>query len=98
MGLTGGIADVGGLVDCLLGIHKGVADDSILDHYDSVRREIYHKYIDTISSENLNRLNKQDPEKALENDKFFQLCLQAEQDDDLMRKMQLVNIYFLNVL
>lgn len=31
MGLTGGIVDIGGLFDCLVGIYDGVADDTILD-------------------------------------------------------------------
>jgi len=31
LGLTGGIVDVGGLSDCLVGRSKGVADESILD-------------------------------------------------------------------
>jgi 2-polyprenyl-6-methoxyphenol hydroxylase-like FAD-dependent oxidoreductase len=92
MGLTGGIADVGGLVDCLVGIAKGYADDRILDEYDRVRRDIYHKAIDPISTENLKRLNRQDPETALENDDFFQMCLACEKDHDKSRETQLVSL------
>ncbi|OQV05092.1 FAD binding domain-containing protein [Cladophialophora immunda] len=89
LGLTGGIADIGGLYDCLLGIHQGLADDSILDQYDRVRREIYDKVINPMSSENFTRLNRQDPEKAMENDPFFQLCLKGESDKEFSKNMQL---------
>ncbi|KAH7627847.1 hypothetical protein B0T09DRAFT_402573 [Sordaria sp. MPI-SDFR-AT-0083] len=37
LGLTVGIVDVGSLYDCLLRIHTGQADDSILYKYDEVR-------------------------------------------------------------
>ena len=88
--MTGGIADVGSLADCLIGIHKGLATDGILDHYDRVRRDIYNRVINPISSENFTRLNRQDPEKALENDPFFKLCLKAEQDKEFSLNLQLV--------
>lgn len=89
--MVGGIADVGGLSDCLIGIDQGLASDSILDHYDRVRRDIYNKTINPLSSENFTKLHKQDPETALQEDEFFKACLKAETDLDLSRHMQLVN-------
>ncbi|KAM5374836.1 hypothetical protein ACJZ2D_006330 [Fusarium nematophilum] len=89
LGLTGGIADVGGLADCLIGIHQGLASDSILDHYDRARREVYDKTINPISSENFRRVSKQDGELALENDEFLKLCLKAEEDPQFSKALQL---------
>ncbi|KEF59448.1 uncharacterized protein A1O9_04292 [Exophiala aquamarina CBS 119918] len=91
LGLTGGLADIESLYDCLIGIHEGKAQDSILDKYDEVRREMWHKFIDPISSENLRRLNGQDPEKARENDSLLQMLERASRDPNLARTMQLVS-------
>lgn len=90
LGLTGGLADVESLFDCLIGIHEGKAQDSILDKYDQVRREMWYKFIDPVSSGNLRRLNGQDPETALEQDKVLQALGLAAQNVDLAREMQLV--------
>lgn len=91
MGLTGGIADVGSLYDALVGIHQGLADSSILDKYDEVRRKIWHEVINPISTENLRRLFTQDPETAAEKDPFFKMVKQAEQDEGLSQKMKHVS-------
>lgn len=90
--MTGGIADVGSLFDALMGIHKGLADDSILDKYSEVRRKIWAETIDPMSRENFRRLYGQDPDKARENDEFFKMCIQAETDQDLAREIALVSI------
>lgn len=71
LGLTGGLVDVGNLFDCLNGIHQGLADDSILDRYNEVRREKYLNIIDPVSSQNLRHL-LQDPDVALKEDPLFQ--------------------------
>lgn len=92
LGLTGGIADVGSLFDALMCIHKGLADDSILDKYSEVRRKIWAETIDPMSRENFRRLYGQDPDKARENDEFFKMCIQAETDQDLAREIALVSI------
>ena len=88
MGLTGGIVDVGGLYDCLMGIYEGKADDSILDMYDTIRRQKYHEIVDPISSGNIRRLFDQDPDKALETDEFLQLCLRTAKDREFSREFQ----------
>lgn len=88
MGLTGGIADIGSLYDCLIGIHQGKADDSILDKYDEVRRRIYREVIDPVSSANIERLFAQDPDTALDQDPFLKLCSRAEADAGFSRELQ----------
>lgn len=89
MGLTSGIVDVGGLFDCLFGIHEGVADESILDKYSEIRRQKYHEMIDPISTANILRLFDQDPDKALEDDQFLQILKRGEDDHDFAREVQL---------
>lgn len=91
LGLTGGLVDAGNLFDCLNGIHQGLADDSILSRYDQVRREMYQKVINPISSENIRRL-WQDPTAALKEDKFLAMCREAETDPELSKQMQKVRI------
>lgn len=83
---------MGGLYDCLVGIYNGVADESILDKYDEVRRKKYLEIIDPISSENIVRLFGQDPETAMENDEFLQLCKRTETDPEFSREFQSVSI------
>ncbi|KAK4234217.1 hypothetical protein C8A03DRAFT_18836 [Achaetomium macrosporum] len=83
MGLTGGIADVGSLYDSLVGIHTGMADDSILDKYDEVRRRIWHDIINPISSENMSRLFKYSgPDEAMEKDPFFKMVTRMQNPKD----------------
>ncbi|KAK2601417.1 hypothetical protein N8I77_010867 [Diaporthe amygdali] len=53
LGLTGGLVDVGNLFDCLNGIHKGLADEAILDRYDEVRRQKWRDIINPVSSGNI---------------------------------------------
>ncbi|KXH60523.1 FAD binding domain-containing protein [Colletotrichum salicis] len=80
LGLTGGIVDVGGLVDCLVGIQKGKADDSILDIYSQVRREKYLQFIDPVSSSNLVRMYDSDPRSLAERDEFVKAMNAAGND------------------
>jgi 2-polyprenyl-6-methoxyphenol hydroxylase-like FAD-dependent oxidoreductase len=91
LGLTGGIVDVGNLFDALMGIHKGLADDSILDIYAKVRKRMWEEVIDPMSRENFRRLHDQDPEKARENDAFFQELIKSEKDEGLAKEFALVS-------
>lgn len=93
LGLTGGIVDVGGLFDCLVGIHEGKADESILDKYSEIRSQKYKEFIDPLSSSNIRRLFDQDPDEALQKDEFLKLCKKAEMDIDFSREMQMVSLY-----
>lgn len=52
MGLTGGIVDVAGLTQCLVGIERGWAGEEILDRYCEVRRGKWRDFINPISSDN----------------------------------------------
>lgn len=81
MGLTNGMVDVGGLADCLIGIHSGLADEDILEKYDSVRRGIFQNVVDGITTANLKRI-MQDSSQALENDPFLQACRDAAQSPE----------------
>lgn len=89
--MTGGIVDVGGLYDCLIGIFTGRARLEILDNYSAIRREKYKTIVDPISSQNFERLWGQDPDKALQNDSFLQLCQQAATDKNLSNQLQLAS-------
>jgi ATP-dependent phosphoenolpyruvate carboxykinase len=91
LGLTGGIADVGNLFDALIGIHKGLADESILDRYSEERRRIWKDIIDPMSRDNFRRVWETDVETARENDPFFKICVQAESDEALARELALVS-------
>ncbi|KAJ9608716.1 hypothetical protein H2200_006487 [Cladophialophora chaetospira] len=88
MGLTGGIVDIGGLYDCLAGIYEGLADDKILDLYSEVRRQKYNEITNPVSTANILRLFDQDPDKAMENDEFLQLCKRTEEDEEFAREFQ----------
>jgi 2-polyprenyl-6-methoxyphenol hydroxylase-like FAD-dependent oxidoreductase len=90
LGLTGGMVDSGNLADCLIGIADGVADDSILDKYDEIRRAMWHKIINPVSSDNILRMHAQDPDTALETDEFLKLLVKAEKDPQLMEQLILV--------
>ena len=92
MGLTGGIVDVGGLYDCLMGIAKGSAGPDILDLYDSVRREKYSKIVNPVSSENFRRLWDQNPDTEAENDPFLLMCQKAAKDKEYSLELQMVCI------
>lgn len=87
LGLTGGIADVGGLYDCLSGIYQGVADESILDKYSDKRREKYKEIVDPMSTENFKRLWEKSPEETIATNPFFDIARKAEQDKELSRSL-----------
>ncbi|OQD75155.1 hypothetical protein PENDEC_c008G06852 [Penicillium decumbens] len=89
LGLTGGIVDVGNLFDALIGIHKGLADDSILDKYAEVRKRMWEEIIDPMSRENFRRLHGQNPDNARENDEFFQALVKSENDEELAKEVAL---------
>ena len=88
LGLTGGIADVTSLVDCLIGIDTNRADPSILDKYSDVRREKFYEIVNPISTENFRRLWDQDADTALENDEFLKICKRTETDKEFSIEIQ----------
>jgi 2-polyprenyl-6-methoxyphenol hydroxylase-like FAD-dependent oxidoreductase len=91
LGLTGGMVDAGNLADCIIGVAEGIADSSIFDKYDEIRRAMWHKIINPVSSDNILRLHSQDPDKVLENDEFLITLAKAEKDPKLMEQMIVVS-------
>jgi 2-polyprenyl-6-methoxyphenol hydroxylase-like FAD-dependent oxidoreductase len=85
LGLTCSLVDAGNLADCLIGLAEGVADESILDKYEVIRRAMWHDVINVVSTANLLRLNSQDPETALENDEFLKGLVEAAKDPSMMK-------------
>lgn len=61
---------------------KGQTGEGILDRWDEVRREKWHKVINPVSSANIKRLNSVDPDRAVEQDAFFHLLNKAEKTHD----------------
>ncbi|KAK0947011.1 hypothetical protein LTR29_001594 [Friedmanniomyces endolithicus] len=88
LGLTGGIVDVGALMQCFEGMQKGVADDRILDKYCEVQRRMWHDIINPVSTANIRRLHLQDPDRVLAEDEMMQLVKKAETDLELSRELQ----------
>lgn len=64
----------------MIGLHKGKADDKILDIYSQVRREKYLQFIDPISSSNLVRMYDSDPSSLVERDYFLKAMNAAGND------------------
>ncbi|KAF4824830.1 FAD-dependent monooxygenase terC [Colletotrichum siamense] len=87
LGLTGGILDVGGLYDCLNGIATGRADESILDRYSDVRSDLYRDFTDPVSTANMRRLCKRDPDKVLEEDTFLQLINESKHNPEVAAQL-----------
>ncbi|TDZ31414.1 FAD-dependent monooxygenase terC [Colletotrichum spinosum] len=89
LGLTGGIVDVGGLHECLSGIFRNRADESILDTYDDVRRQKYRDVVDPSSCAMFRRMFAVHPDRALDEDGFLilRLCVEAESDRDKLTEM-----------
>jgi len=84
LGLTGGIVDVGGLSQCLIGIAESKATDDILDKYDEVRRRIWHEIINPVSSGNFVRVSS-DPDVIADTDEVIQMSLKAWHDDEVLK-------------
>ncbi|EEU42164.1 uncharacterized protein NECHADRAFT_51064 [Fusarium vanettenii 77-13-4] len=98
LGLTGGIVDVAGVYECLVGIYTDRADASILDIYSDIRRKKYQEIVDPISSSNLRRMFSVHPDKVLETDEFLQMCKKAANDpklaSELLQSAHLLNYDF----
>lgn len=84
LGLTGGIADVTSLYDCLMAMQNGLADDSILDKYSEVRIKKWKEMIDPISRANFRKIWA--PEADTEREEFFQMCRKMENDEQLQKQ------------
>lgn len=88
--MTGGIADAGALYDALVGIHTGIADESILDQYNDIRREKYQTIVDPMSTAHFERLWVKDPDTTIAEDEFLALARKMADDDYLAKQMRQV--------
>lgn len=88
--MTTGVSDVGGLVDCLVGIHEGKASMEILDKYDETRRRIFSTIVDPTTTGNLKRII-QDPDEAIANDPFVAMLKQAAVDPKIEEELMKVS-------
>lgn len=92
LGLTSGISDVGGLVDCLEGIYDGKAGYDILDHYDRIRREIYDTITNPVSTANLARVQSDPAAIAGGQDPFFALLDKSREDASILDDIEKVGV------
>jgi len=90
LGLTGGMVDAGNLADCLVGVAQGIAKESILDKYCEIRREMWHKFINPISSSNIIRMHPENLDHVQE-DPFFIMLEEAKKDPEKMKQLVTVN-------
>lgn len=96
MGITGGLVDVGNLFDCLDGIHKGLVDepDVLLDRYDQVRREKWHKIINPVSSGNIQTMWSD--EAKLRDSPVIRISKEAEADPGKL--LELIKVRYISLL
>lgn len=85
LGLTGGIMDVAGLSQCLVGIAEGRATEDILNKYDEIRRNLWHEVINPVSIDNMKRVSS-DPDEVAGTDPLIQMSLQAWHDEDILKQ------------
>ncbi|KXL50315.1 hypothetical protein M433DRAFT_151261 [Acidomyces richmondensis BFW] len=78
LGLTGGLLDAAALADSLIGIHERKANDSILDKYAEIRRNIFLEIVNPDSQKNKHRLHDHDPPSIIERDPFLKMLKEAD--------------------
>jgi hypothetical protein len=74
--------DAGCLSDAFEGIYNENQPDSILTKYSEIRRDIFKKYTDPWSQENVKRLYSLDPETA-KDDPFMQAVQNASSSEEI---------------
>jgi hypothetical protein len=83
--LTGGILDAGCLSDAFEGIYNENQPDSILTKYSDIRREIFQKYINPWSQDNVKRLYSMDLETA-KDDPFMQAVKETQTSEEMRQQ------------
>jgi hypothetical protein len=78
--------DAGCLADAFEGIYNENQPDSILTKYSDIRREIFLKYTNPWSQENVKRLFTMDPETAVD-DPFMQTIKKSQDDEEIRQAM-----------
>jgi hypothetical protein len=86
LGLTGGMLDAGCLADAFEGVFNENQPDSILTKYSEIRRDIFNKYTNPWSQDNVRRLNSLDPDTAV-NEPFFQALKAASESAELREEI-----------
>lgn len=71
----------------MTGIYEGKADLEILDRYDEVRRDIWNKVTDPISTINLERVQKRPEDVADGKDAFFAMLERAQTDPSVAQTL-----------
>ncbi|KIW21684.1 hypothetical protein PV08_02264 [Exophiala spinifera] len=87
LGLTTGVCDVGSLVDCLYGIDSGEATLDILNKYDEIRRQIFDRVVDTMSTANFKRI-MQGAAEFQESDLSYKMIMAARTDISITTAMR----------
>ena len=91
LGLTGGLSDIGSLIDCFYGILDKTTKLDILDKWCEMRRKIYDEYINPVSTTNMERILN-DPADMKDTDPLFQTLRQADHDRALFADLQWVSL------
>ena len=94
MGMNGGLHDVMNLCDKLIRLHRGEADESLLDRYERQRRPIAIQYINANTARNKQLMQERDPEARRQ--KQDELCRQA--DDPVLAKQFLMRSSMIEAL
>lgn len=76
--MTGGLLDAGALGDALTVVLTKGHNESILDKYAQVRRDVFLNVINPASQGNLRRLWKTDPETVGDTDPFFRSLRESD--------------------
>lgn len=87
-GCMSAIVDIGGLVECLVGINEDKLDEDVLDKWAEIRREKFMRFVGPRSIKNMARLSKPD---ILKDDKFMKLLGELNEDQAEMRSFLLVS-------
>ncbi|KIV91818.1 hypothetical protein PV10_06315 [Exophiala mesophila] len=88
LGLTTGIVDAGAVSDCVGAVLSGKADETILDKYNEIRRDLFINESDKWSRINYLRVTDPDPETLLERDRFLQTMNAVKGDPAMIEKLK----------
>ena len=84
-----GIIDIGGLVECMVGINEGKVDEDVLTKWAEIRREKFMRYIGPRSIKNMRRLARPD---IIDEDNFMKILNNFGQNSEEMKAFLLVSI------
>jgi hypothetical protein len=82
---VGGILDAGCLSDAFEGIYNENQPDSISSKYGDIRREIFQKYMNPWSQDNVKRLSPMNPDTA-KDDTFIQAVKETQSSEEMRQQ------------